>query len=88
MVKGENPAEYQLVIISTCPGETGDKSLVHLAPDAAGEKLSSHEDNASFQAFANFFSEPEEVHRVYLKYRYCLVKLFQASRPADSNGLS
>lgn len=87
MVKGENPAE-QLDIISTRPRETGDKSLVHLAPDRVGKKLSSHEDNSWFQTFANFFSEPEEVHTVYLKYTYCLIKLFQASRHAYSKGPS
>lgn len=88
MVKGENPTEHQLDIISTCPREIGDKSLVNLAPDTVGKELSPHEGNSSFQGFANFFSEPEEVHRVYVIYRYCLIKLFQASRPADSKGPS
>lgn len=81
VVKGENPAEHQLGIISTCPRETGEKSLVHLAPDTYRWRKAFFP-KRSCQAFANFFSEPEEMHRVYLKYRYCLIKLFQASRPA------
>lgn len=33
VVKGDNPAEHHLDIISTCPRETGEESLVHLAPN-------------------------------------------------------